>query len=535
MGKEAKKSDSGSQKMYHWTDFTAEKVIREKGDKGSYTVASGITPSGVVHIGNFREIMTVELVKRALEKRGKKVRFIYSWDDYDVFRKVPKGMPQQEMLQGQLRRPIVDVPDPHGKEESYARYHEKQIEEAVKLVGIDPEFIYQSKRYRSRDYAKEMKFALDHAAEIREILNQFRENPLDDSWLPIGIFSKKFGTDVVSNVRYDGEWSVSYDLEDGTTETVDLRKDGNVKLKWRVDWPMRWNFEQVDYEPGGKDHSTAGGSFDTGKQIIQKLWKRDAPTYIMYDFVRIKGQGGKISSSKGNVVTLYDVLEVYEPEIVRYLFAGTRPNREFAISFDVDVIAMYEDFDRCERVYFGVENGKISDKDREKLKVAYELSAVGEVPKEMPYQPSFRHLTTILQINALDVDKTVGYYEKELKNDFDRKRLRTRATCAANWLKKYAPKDFTFSVQEECSVELSDSEMKLFSEIASKLVEKEWTDTALHEEMYILAKNNGVPVKDFFRQAYRILVGKEKGPRLASFILEIGRERVAGLLEKAVA
>jgi len=86
------------QKSYHWTDVAADNIIRQKGDKETYTVASGITPSGVVHIGNFREIITVDLVKRALEKKGKKVRFIYSWDDYDVFRKVPKGMPKQEEL-----------------------------------------------------------------------------------------------------------------------------------------------------------------------------------------------------------------------------------------------------------------------------------------------------------------------------------------------------------------------------------------------------------------------------------------------------
>jgi lysyl-tRNA synthetase class 1 len=80
----------------HWADECAQNVIREKGEKESYTCASGITPSGTVHIGNFREIISVELVVRALRDLGKKVRFIYSWDDYDVFRKVPQNMPKQE-------------------------------------------------------------------------------------------------------------------------------------------------------------------------------------------------------------------------------------------------------------------------------------------------------------------------------------------------------------------------------------------------------------------------------------------------------
>ena len=83
----------------HWADEYAEKVIREKGEKELYTCASGITPSGTVHIGNFREIISVELVVRALRDMGKNVRFIYSWDDYDVFRKVPRNMPQPEKLE----------------------------------------------------------------------------------------------------------------------------------------------------------------------------------------------------------------------------------------------------------------------------------------------------------------------------------------------------------------------------------------------------------------------------------------------------
>ena len=68
-------SEKDNQSM-HWADIMADKIIREKGDKPRYTCASGITPSGTVHIGNFREIITVELVARALREKGKDVRFM---------------------------------------------------------------------------------------------------------------------------------------------------------------------------------------------------------------------------------------------------------------------------------------------------------------------------------------------------------------------------------------------------------------------------------------------------------------------------
>ena len=120
-------SDVKNNKNAHWADIMAEKIIREKGEKDLYTCASGITPSGTVHIGNFREIITVELVVRALREKGKNVRFIYSWDDYDVFRKVPKNMPKPELLQQYLRFPITLVPDTTERAENYARANEVAV------------------------------------------------------------------------------------------------------------------------------------------------------------------------------------------------------------------------------------------------------------------------------------------------------------------------------------------------------------------------------------------------------------------------
>ncbi|MBI2668586.1 lysine--tRNA ligase [Candidatus Woesearchaeota archaeon] len=516
------------EQLYHWTDLAAERVIKEKGDKKRYTLAAGITPSGTVHIGNFREIITVDLVKRALEKRGKKVRFIYSWDEYDVFRKIPKNMPKPDVLKEYLRKPIVDTPDTFGCHKSYAEHQEKEVEESIPPVGITPEFLYQAEKYRQGDYDSEIKKALEQNEKIKDILNQFRAEEVNDQWLPISIFCEKCGKDTITDLQWLGGYKIQYACECGQKDEFDFRKKRIVKLKWRVDWPMRWNYEKVDFEPGGKDHSTVGGSYDTGKEIV-KLWNFTAPTYVMYDFISVKGGAGKMSSSSGDVITLKDVLEVYEPEVARWIFAGTRPNKEFSISFDADVIKVYEDFDKCERIYFGAEEA--DEKERIKQKVAYELSYIGKIPKTMPYQPGFRHLTTVLQMSRMDLKKAVAYFEKELKHEHDQKRLHTRALCAKHWLEKYAPEEFKFTVQEKCLAALTAEEKKILHELADRLRQREWTDKDLHEEIYILCRNHAMPPKDFFQLAYRVLINKERGPRLAAFIVEMGRERVAQLLK----
>jgi len=519
-----------AEESYHWTDLAAEKVIQEKGDKKKYTVAAGITPSGTVHIGNFREIITVDLVKRALEKRGRKVRFIYSWDDYDVFRKVPKNMPQQEVLIKHLRFPVVDTPDTFGCHENYARHLEKEVEESVPTVGIKPEFLYQAQKYRCGEYNAEIKKALEHTEEIKKCLNEYREEGLDEDWLPISLFCERCHKDTITELKWLGGYNISYKCDCGNEDSFDFNEKPIVKLKWRVDWPMRWNYEQVDFEPGGKDHSTVGGSYDTGKKIVEAVWNFEAPTYVMYDFIQVKGGAGKMSSSSGEVITLNDVLEIYEPEVVRWIFAGTRPNKEFALSFDADVLKLYEDFDKCERIYFGLE--KVNEKDTIKQKTAYELSIIGKIPQSMPYQPGFRHLTTLLQIHSLDIEKTIGYFKKELKNVHDKKRIKARAECAKNWLEKYASEEFKFALQEECQVQVNEGQQKILHQLAARLSEREWTDVELHEEIYILCKNNNIAPPEFFKIAYQVLINKERGPRLAAFILAIGKEKVAELLRK---
>lgn len=517
----------------HWADTYAERIIREKGEKEQYTCASGITPSGTVHIGNFREIISVDLVVRALRRHGKNVRFIYSWDDYDVFRKVPKNMPRQDELKQHLRWPITLVPDPWDRETSYARANEVELERELATLGIEPEYIYQAERYRSSTYAQGIRRALEMRDVIREILNRYRTEPLAENWWPVSVFSNFTNTDNTTILGWDGAYGLSYRCEDtGKEETVDLRKTMAVKLPWRIDWPMRWAHEGVDFEPAGKDHHSEGGSFDTSRVLCKEVFQVDAPVSFQYDFISIKGRGGKISSSSGEVVSLADVLEVYEPPITRYLFAGTRPNTEFAISFDLDVIKIYEDYDRTERIYYGSE--EVGEKRRAKEARIYELSQVHEPAPEMPFQVPFRHLCNLLQIAAGSVEKALDMVP-ELR-EADRQRLVVRARCAWNWITKFAPEDFRYTLRAPgtAPVALTEPERKavslLFEELSVRFAGHD--EKSLSEAIYRIAGEAGLDAKEFFTAMYRVLVGKERGPRLSGFLLTIGRDRVLEILSE---
>jgi lysyl-tRNA synthetase class 1 len=496
----------------------------------------------------------VELVVRALKDLGKNVRFIYSWDDYDVFRKVPALLPQEEELRTFLRRPITEVPDPFGKAESYARHFEIEVERILPEVGIHPEFLYQAKNYQSSKYASGIKAALQKRGELKNILDNFRdeEHKIEGEWWPVSIFCGNCRHDDTEILGWDGDWRITYRCAAcGHEESVDIRTAADVKLLWRVDWPMRWEAEKVDFEPAGKDHHSQGGSFDTARLIAKEVYNYDAPVTFRYDFIGIKGKPGKMSSSKGQVVDLEDLLSVYTPPVVRYLFAGTRPNTEFTISFDLDVIKIYEDYDKTERIAFGLETAKDEEVLARERRI-YELSQVdGSAAPDWskpPFQVPFRHFCSLIQIHDGDIEAALGACEpsgscesKDSQGGFSdeqKKPLLAKGKCALYWLQNCAPEEFLFRLRkpgEGGGLNLSEKEGAALRDLRDSVIariEDFPDDKACAQAIYDSAARSGVDGKELFRAAYQALIGKDQGPRLASFLRIIAKERLLAILRE---
>ncbi|MCL1786232.1 MAG: lysine--tRNA ligase [Alphaproteobacteria bacterium] len=519
----------------HWADIIARQIIAEKGDKDLYTLASGITPSGTIHIGKFREIITTELVARALAHMGKNVRFIYSWDDYDTFRKVPADMPQQEMLKELLYQPIVDIPDVYGTESSYARHNEVSLERVAPRVGVTSiEYIYQSNLYRAGKYNGMVIKTMDAQDRIREIMQRFKSQELTDDWYPINTYCSQCNRDRVAFSNYDSEnKKLDYECKlCGHKETLDLRTSTRLKLPWRLDWPMRWAFEGVDFEPGGKDHSSAGGSFDSSKPLVTEIYGGGVPVYAQYANVMPKGETKKMSSSAGNGFSVEGVLEIYEPEMVRWFFASYKPDVEFNFAFDIDVLRNYENFDSMERIVYGIDPA--DEGKRAAYRRVYELSQIdmdGKIPDEMPFQPGFRHLCNQLQINDFDIAKTREYYAAQIKNERDEQRYMERATRAVHWIKNYAPEDFKFmlNVRRRDDVPMTDAQ-KAFIGGLRDVLKIELGDRDLQDKIGAAIEQNGLDAMETYKLLYQLLVSRDKGPKLAGFINGIGRERGLELL-----
>jgi len=516
-----------TQDSLHWADQAAEQIIERK--KKEYAVVTGATPSGTLHIGNFREFIMGDLVARALKDKGKKAIHYHYWDDYDVFRKVPKNLPKQDVLKKNLRKPLTAIPDViDGKHKNFAEHNKAEFEKYLPIVGIKPTILSNTEQYKKCFMAEEMKTALENKEKIKEILNEFRKEDLGETWLPISVYDEQTDTEA-EEVEYTKGYELKYKNQ-GEWKTFDFRKKGLAKFKYRIQVPAYWHYKGIDFESAGKDHYTAGGVFNTARTIAEEVYKIPSALGFGFGWIGIKG-GKQFSSSQGIIFTLKDVLEVYEPIMVRWLFAGSRPLTEFSISFDLDVLKLYEDFDKLERIYYKKE--KVDKKEYIKQKRIYELSTIDKPSKKMPFQPSFRHLCNVIQIYENDFEKIKESYN--LKNQEDIERLKTRTKCASNWLDKYALDAMKFHIQTEPNVKLNNKEKQAIKKLINYLKEhKELDEKLLYEEFYNIATSMEMKPNEFFKVCYNIIINKDRGPRLAPFIITLGKDRVLSLLTKSI-
>ena len=144
---------------------------------------------------------------------------------------------------------------------------------------------------------------------------------------------------------------------------------------------------------------------------------------------------------------------------------------------------------------------------------------------------SFSHAAVVAQIfhdeedAVKSLEKTGHYSRKEHDMIFE------RVHRAKIWLKKYAPDDLKFEVQKHIAkdVKLNEKEKEALHKIAELLKEKEYNEKTLFEEFYNVTKELDLNAQDFFKAAYKVLLDKERGPKLAPFILALGKEKVVKL------
>lgn len=527
--------------LMHWSEEIAQKIIERNPNKEEYVCAAGISPSGSIHIGNFRDIATSYFVVKALRKMGKKARLLFSWDEFDRLRKVPVNVAAvTEGFDRHIGQPYVDVPDPFGCCESYAKHFQNEFEASIKRFGIEMDYRYQAKEYRSGRYAKQVIHALKNRERIFDILDSFRTQDSTEeerkNYYPVGIYCAHCGKDTTKITSLSEDClTAEYECECGHKGSFNFETDFNCKLAWKIDWPMRWMAEGVDFEPGGKDHASPTGSYQTSRIIAKEIFGYEAPLFQGYEFIGIKGTTGKMSGSSGLNLTPDTLLKLYDPEIILWLYSKTEPTKAFNFCFDDEILRQYFEFDRMMNAY-------LTGKADEHIASIMEGSLIEGRTAETV---SMQLLVSLGSIVDFNVPMLETVFEK-LGTPYKYEDFKERLDRAKFWLFQCSPESVN-KLREtrnfEVYNELDEQEKQAVKLLFDYLSTDGYTLDDLNTELYAIPKRiygedmdqkalKGIQGK-FFRNVYRLLIDKEQGPRLYLFLFAVDKARYVKLLDFA--
>jgi lysyl-tRNA synthetase, class I len=539
-----------------WVARTAAQVraTSERWHPGEVpTCASGISPSGPVHLGNLRELMTPHLVADEVRRQGAPCRHLLSWDDYDRLRRVPAGYP--DWLAGHIGRPLTGVPDPCGEHENYAAHFKAPLRESLDRLGIEVAEVSQTEMYTSGAYSAQIVLAMRRRAEIDAVLARYQtrraepddeDGPARGAYYPFRPYCGSCGRDDTTVTAFDDETTeITYTCACGAAAGPTPIAGVAGKLVWKVDWPMRWAYEHVTFEPAGEDHASPGSSFTVGGQLVSEIFGGQMPLHFGYSFVRTSGSA-KMSGSRGAAPTPGDALEIFEVPLLRWLYARRRPEQSITLAFDAEVGRTYDEWDKLARQ---VADGTVTPAARAVFDRAATTSRgpLQITPRPLP----FRTLSSLADITAGDEAQMLRILRDLTGADpvGSLDDVRPRLDCAQAWVTGYVRPEDRTQVRDEpddariaaLTADEHDAVRLLLKHMAD-----DWSVEGLTTLVYGIPKLlRGLPltappsteIKDaqraLFAVLYQLLVGRDTGPRLPTLLMALGQDRVRFLLAPA--
>ena len=534
----------------HWSEEIAQRIIARNPNKNEYVCAAGISPSGSVHIGNFRDVATSLMVVKALQKQGKRAKLLFSWDEFDRCRKIPANVQAKvgSDYDKYIGCPYVDIPDPWGCHENYAKHFEEEFLNAMKQFGIELDCRYQGEMYRSGAYREDILESLRKRGEIFEVLDSFKTKDLSKSeeerraehdaekaaYSPVSIFCPVCHTDFTTVTSLSEDCTeADYVCRCGHKGHFNFLTDTNCKLGWKVDWAMRWRHEGVDFEPGGKDHAAPTGSYSNSKVISREIFGFEPPLFQGYEFIGIKGMTGKMSSSSGLNLTPETLLKLYQPEIILWLYSKTDPTKAFDFCFDDGILRQYFEFDK---MLTDSREGRASEAVED---ILYNCRIEGREVETVP-------MSLLVQLGSIvnfNVPMLETVFEK-IGTPYKAEQFADRLDRAKFWLEQCAPDQVNrlrSTRNWEIYEGMTEQEKETVRLLHAYIAKGGYTLDELNAELYAIPKAvYGTEMTDkelkglqgtFFRNVYKLLIDKEKGPRLYLFLYAIESEKYVGLLD----
>ncbi len=536
---------SEEQYEFFWADQIAKEIITRKKyhfiDRKipkfrEFLVKTSASLSGVLHIGRLSDTIRGDSVHKALKDAGVKSKLIWVAEDMDPLRSIPHGVAKR--FEDNIGMAVTDVPDPEGCHKSYADHFTSQYFEVLdEFVHTKMQKFSMRAEYKKGNFRPYIRKILDNLNEILEIQNNYRTAPLRLGWSPWMPICDNCGKIVTPRITGFEKKKVLYVCKDYSFEKYTARGcnyegennplKGNGKLVWKSEWAAQWARWKVVSEGAGKEYQVPNSAFWINGEIAERVLNQPAPVPIFYEHILIDNV--KMSASIGNVIYPHEWLDVAPPELMR-MFYNKRLMKTRSFSWR-DLPVLYDEYDYYGKVYLGeimVENKK----EEGHIKRLFEISQIKDVKK--PVDVGFSHAVLLVQLFTKKSDiiaslKKTGQYRKEQE-----KLIFERIGYAKNWLNKYAPDEVKIKVNEipPKNLGLNEKEKQALRLVAKALKEQDFDEKSLFQKFYDICQETGLENKYFFKAAYKVIMNRERGPKLAPFILTIGKEKVIKLFEK---
>lgn len=521
-----------------WADQLAEKSIaRAKKEGRPVNIKCQQTPSGGKHIGNLNDVIRAYFVCLGVRDRGYECEFVHTTDDRDPLKNLPSRIADldgnwhpldKEKYQKYLGKPLFMIPDPFGCCSSWAEHFTKVWMKGLEMLNIPVKLYSVNDLYNQGKFEPYIETVFKKREIVGEIIHKYQKTKSKD-YIPFDAICPRCG--MLNNVdKVDIENKRVHFVCKGKPIKDKIAKgcgyEGWVpwsqgKLQWRFEWPALWCIFNTTHEPFGKDH--AEGSWPQGQEVMKKVFGREPPIPFVYEFFLVDGK--KMSASKGNVYIVQDIMKIIEPEVFLYYYTK-RPEkqRDFELSH---IHRLVDEYDEAEKIYFGVDNSPYSEQKKRTIKRMYEMANHLHPPKEYIPKPSYLFCSTLIQV--LDEDKAIERLKElghvdEKNEEIARRRLR----LAKYWIEHYADESYKIkilSLEESKKIKenLPENVRQALREF-SKLLDssEELQGKAIKE----LCDKYKITIREFFSSAYKILLGKEKGPRLIPFINSLDKTKV---------
>ncbi|MBO6519454.1 MAG: lysine--tRNA ligase [Rhodospirillales bacterium] len=513
-----------AEKSNAWPFAEARAILKRLGgktpEKGYVLFETGYGPSGLPHIGTFGEVARTSWVRHAFHQLSDIPTRLFAFsDDMDGLRKVPDNIPNKEIIEPHLGKPLTAIPDPFGTHDSFGAHNNARLQAFLDDFGFEYEFVSSTERYKAGAFDETlMKILERYDAVINVILPTLGEERRKtySPFLPVCPTTGVVLQVPVIETNVDAG-TIVYQNEDGSKVETPVT-GGHCKLQWKADWAMRWTALDVDYEMSGKDLIDSVNL--SGK--ICRILKGNPPAGFSYELF-LDENGEKISKSRGNGLTVEEWLRYAPPESLAY-FMFQKPKAAKRLYFDV-IPRQVDEYARMLDAFEDQEPAKQIDNP------AWFIH-MGTPPAERAHL-SFGILLNLASVCHSEDKAVLWHFISRYRPDANPETapmLDRLVEYAINYYRDFVRPNKAYR-------KATDAERDALADLAERLraMPADADAEAIQTEVYEIGKRDAFPdLKDWFRALYEILLGQSQGPRMGSFIALYGREETLELIERAI-